>query len=73
MEHHLDCRGIKCPMPIVRIAQKFKDMSAGDRLSVQASDPAFDPDLRAWAASTGNQIVSFDDGETQLAVLRKAR
>lgn len=58
-------------MPIVRIAQKFKDMSTGDRLKVEASDPAFDADLKAWAAITGNQIVSFDGGGTQLALLRK--
>lgn len=71
MEHRLDCKGIKCPMPIVRISQQIKKMQSGDSLHVEAMDPAFPADLRAWAAATGNELISLTEGDLQIAVVKK--
>jgi len=68
----LDCRGLKCPMPIVKIAQEAKSLSPGELMRVVASDPAFKADIHAWVKVTGNELVSFDAGATgQVAVVRK--
>ncbi|HWH37042.1 MAG TPA: sulfurtransferase TusA family protein [Candidatus Limnocylindrales bacterium] len=60
----LDARGLKCPMPIVRTAQKIKDLSSGQLLEVLATDPGAVADFAAWSRATGNEIVSqsTDDG-----------
>lgn len=68
----LDCKGLNCPMPIVKISKAIKKMGAGERLEVEASDPAFQADVEAWSKKTGNPLVSFDDGEVKRAIIEKA-
>lgn len=67
----LDCVNLRCPMPIVRISQAVKDMAAGDRLCIQASDPAFRADLEAWLRRLGHLLIDFQDGPVQQAVIEK--
>ena len=55
-EHHLDCRNLKCPMPIVQVALRLRQLTIGDDLIVQATDPAFLVDMQAWARMTGQQL-----------------
>jgi tRNA 2-thiouridine synthesizing protein A len=71
-ERTLDCRGLRCPMPIVRISQEFKTMPVGGRLRVEASDPAFKADLHAWARRLHHIVVSFSDGDVKQALIEKA-
>jgi TusA-related sulfurtransferase len=71
LSQQLDCSGLRCPMPIVMISKKFNQMNFGDELQVLATDPAFRPDLEAWLRKTGNSLVSFNEGTTQSAVIKK--
>jgi tRNA 2-thiouridine synthesizing protein A len=68
----LDCQQMRCPMPIVKIAEAFRGMNTADELTVLATDPAFRADLDAWVRKTGNQLVEFQDGVVKQAILRKA-
>ena len=68
----LDCKGMKCPMPIVNISKTMRTMSTGDILVVEASDPAFEADLRAWAKRFGHEIRSFEPGSEQRATIVKS-
>jgi tRNA 2-thiouridine synthesizing protein A len=70
-EQNLDCKGLNCPLPIVRISQTIKKMGAGDTLSVEATDPAFRADLEAWTRRMGHELVSFEEGSCLRATLRK--
>lgn len=68
----LDCKGLNCPMPIVRLSQAMRKMEVGERVTVEATDPAFQADVMAWATRFGHVIESFDDGAVQRAqVLKK--
>ena len=67
----LDCREIRCPMPLVRISQMVKNMQPGERLRVDASDPAFRADLEAWLRRQGHRLVEFHEGSAQQAVIEK--
>ncbi|MBZ5727161.1 MAG: sulfurtransferase TusA family protein [Acidobacteriia bacterium] len=62
---------MRCPMPIVKISQTVKTMACGDRLRVEASDPAFKADLEAWVRRLGHRLVEFHDGPVQQAVIEK--
>ncbi len=57
----LDCKGLSCPMPIVKLAQAAKGMEAGDSITVIADDPGFDPDVHAWAEAQGHELKSLDE------------
>lgn len=66
----LDCRGLRCPMPIVKLGMAARQLDSGVEIEVEATDPAFEPDLHAWARKTGHTIVSFEGGDVQRACVR---
>ena len=53
----LDCKGLSCPMPIVKTAQAIRTMTAGDLIEVLATDPGSVKDFAAWSKATGNELV----------------
>ncbi len=59
-EFELDCKGLSCPMPIVKISKQVKQMGVGDTLKVFCKDNAFKPDVEAWSRKTGNKIIEFE-------------
>ena len=67
----LDCKQLNCPMPIVKISQAMKDMSPGETLEVEATDLAFEADLKAWIHQMKHELVEFSSGPVQRAVIRK--
>ena len=70
-EETLDCKQLRCPMPIVRIRQKVRTLSPGQTLRVEATDPAFRVDLEAWLGHLGHRLVEFEDGPVMHAVIEK--
>lgn len=71
--HHVDARGLACPMPIVRTAQAMKTTASGDLVEVLATDAGSVKDFAAWSRSTGNELVeqSVDDGVYRFVLRRK--
>ena len=39
----LDCRGMKCPRPIIEVARRIGEVSVGSLLELLADDPAAGP------------------------------
>jgi len=69
----LDSRDVCCPLPIIQTAQAMAGLSSGQTLLVMASDPGFEPDIKAWSSRTGNALLSAERRGTDLHVLlRKA-
>jgi tRNA 2-thiouridine synthesizing protein A len=56
-ESMLDLRGVRCPMPVVRLNNHIKTLGVGETVSFVADDPAFELDVRAWARRTGQELV----------------
>jgi len=67
----LECQGLNCPMPIVRVSQTMKSMHAGQTLAVTADDPAFGADVKAWVKKMRYELIEFEEGVVQRAVIRK--
>jgi tRNA 2-thiouridine synthesizing protein A len=53
----LDCTGLMCPMPIVKLAKKMKEMEPGQVLELVADDVGSKEDVPAWCNRTGNELV----------------
>ncbi|MBC8415995.1 MAG: sulfurtransferase TusA family protein, partial [Candidatus Cloacimonetes bacterium] len=49
----LDCLGLKCPQPILKVVALVPTMEAGDILEVKADCPSFPVDIKAWCGRTG--------------------
>ncbi len=71
-EHSLDCKGLNCPMPIVKISRQMRALGSGDVLVVEATDPAFTADLRAWVKRFGHELRAIEEGDVIRATLVKS-
>lgn len=63
----LDTKGLMCPMPIVQLAKKVKEMKSGQTLELLADDVGAKEDVPAWCSRTGNQLVG---AETEGAIFK---
>ncbi len=67
----LDCCGLQCPGPIMKVFETIKSMQDGETVEVTASDPGFLKDIGAWCRRTGNTLVSTSSDGSFRAVIRK--
>lgn len=58
----LDCRGLSCPMPILKIKKAVEKLQSGQILEVLGTDPGTRNDLPAWAKRTGNEYLGEKEG-----------
>ena len=69
----LDCSGMNCPIPILRLSQTVRSLKTGERLEMIATDPGSVKDIQAWSKQTGNTLVeSKQDNEKFMFVVEKA-
>ena len=60
----LDCLGLKCPQPILKVAAKLATMQKGDIIEVLADCPSFPTDMKAWAQKTGKVLLMLSTDAT---------
>lgn len=53
----LDCTGLNCPLPILRLSKAVKGLKTGEQLEMIATDPGSVKDMQAWSKQTGNTLV----------------
>lgn len=69
---HLDACGLACPGPILELRATLPRLAPGGELRVTASDPGFITDVRAFAGSSGLELVSVGREKGVIAaVLRR--
>jgi tRNA 2-thiouridine synthesizing protein A len=57
----LDALGKKCPIPIIMLADRIREIRIGQTIEVLADDPAARTDLPAWCALKSQEFVSAAD------------
>ncbi|MBI2849231.1 MAG: sulfurtransferase TusA family protein [Chloroflexi bacterium] len=69
----LDCRGMRCPRPIVEMAKMIKTMETGHVLEILANDPVARKDIPAWCQKTSQEFLALQDqGSHTSYFVRKA-
>ena len=68
----IDAKGLKCPGPIVKVADFLRDKPLGTKIKVEATEDAFYSDIRIWCERTGNELnqISFTDGIIRAEITR---
>ncbi len=74
-DQSLDCVGLYCPMPIVKTAEKIKELKAGEVLEVVADDKGITKDMPAWCRATGHEFLGTEEkgGEIKVYVKKTHR
>lgn len=58
IDRELDAKGLKCPMPVMKLRTAMNEMEPGQVIKVETTDRGSVPDFAAWAKRTGNTILS---------------
>jgi tRNA 2-thiouridine synthesizing protein A len=53
----LDCLGRRCPLPVIELARRIRDVRIGDVVRVLADDPAAANDIPAWCRMKDQEFL----------------
>jgi tRNA 2-thiouridine synthesizing protein A len=70
----LDCRGRRCPLPILDLARRISDIGVDELIAVEADDPAARPDIAAWCRMRDHDYIGEStaaDGTPRFTVRRR--
>jgi tRNA 2-thiouridine synthesizing protein A len=69
----LDCRGLVCPMPLIRTRQALMVIEPGATICVLATDPASKADFENFCEATGHALLKSErNGEIFVYLIEKA-
>ncbi|MCI4061876.1 sulfurtransferase TusA family protein [Micromonospora sp. R77] len=54
----LDCRGQRCPLPVINLARRLPELPVGAVVRVLADDPAAAVDIPAWCRLRGQEFLA---------------
>lgn len=57
----LNCNGLKCPQPILKVAGKSPEMTPGDVLEVTANCATFPKDAQMWCERNKKTLLFCRD------------
>jgi tRNA 2-thiouridine synthesizing protein A len=72
----LDVTGLRCPLPVIRLAKAARTAPAETVIAVLSTDPAAEPDVAAWCRMRGQELLEqvwLDDGHTLRSRVRVHR
>ena len=70
----LDCRGLLCPMPIIKLTKAIGEIQVGQILEILATDPGAKPDVEAWTKRTRHEFVSSEQqGKVNRFLVRRTK
>ncbi len=68
----VDCSGLQCPGPIMKVYETINKINDGDIIQVSATDAGFAKDVEAWCRRTGNTLLKVEkEGKNNIVFLQK--
>ena len=67
----LDCIGMYCPIPVLKVREELDKLSTGQVLEVWADDPAAEEDIPRLAKRIGQEILEMSREGSKLRFLLK--
>lgn len=68
MAEILDCKGMKCPKPVLKVAIKANSLAQGSVLEVHADCTSFPEDIKKWCEDSGKVLISCIDQGNNITV-----
>ncbi|MBI9038004.1 MAG: sulfurtransferase TusA family protein [Bacteroidales bacterium] len=68
IDQTLDCKGLSCPMPMMKLAKAMKGLKSEEILEMIGTDPGTKSDLPRWCEKSGNKLV--EEGELEGGIFR---
>jgi tRNA 2-thiouridine synthesizing protein A len=63
----VDAVGLRCPLPVIRLATAARDVPSGHVILLLSTDPAAGPDVAAWCRMRGHDLLEQEERGPVLA------
>ena len=60
-DSEIDCRGLNCPMPILKTKKAVDGLSSGQVLKMQPTDPGSVNDVQSWSHRPENTLLDHSE------------
>jgi len=67
----LDCKGLSCPMPVVKIKKALDSLESGQILLAEVTDKGSKADVPAMLKRTGNELLALEEKDDVFTFLIK--
>ncbi len=57
----IDARGLRCPLPVLKVQKAMRALAAGDVLLIETTDPVSPLDLTHFCEEQGHTMLSRED------------
>ena len=61
--NHLDTKGLKCPLPVLKARRAMKAVETGGVLEIEATDPGSVEDFAHFCDATGYELLESGDAD----------
>ena len=69
----LDCRGLNCPLPILKTKKAVDGLSSGQVLKMLATDPGSVNDVQSWSKRTKNTLLDHSEDQGVYSFLNQKK
>lgn len=72
--HQLDARGLKCPMPVIKLQQSLRELDSGTHVELTVTDAGAEKDVQSWCRINKHRFINCAqiDSSTWLITIQKA-
>ena len=71
-DQELDCKGMNCPLPILKTKKQMDAMQSGKVLKMVSTDPGSINDMQAFTRRTGHELLeSISEDGNYIFLVRK--
>ena len=68
----LDARGLKCPLPVLKLEKTLDELPTGARLTVLATDPIASVDIPLYCTQHGHSCSTVRENDALVFAIVKA-
>lgn len=70
----LDCKGMNCPMPVLKTKKAMEGLQPGQILLVEVTDKGSKSDIPAMLRRTGNELLGIEErGDVFIFLVKKSK
>ncbi len=59
----LDAKGLRCPLPVLKARRAMKELTQGDVLEIESTDPGSVADFANFCETTGHRLLDQESSQ----------
>jgi len=73
IEHTIDAKGLKCPMPVIKLQQQVRITRPGKLVLIECTDPGAEKDIGSWCRVNKHALLKVISTDTGCQIIIKTK